>query len=115
MNCNETDSDGLTPLMHAVAGGHEEVVGLLLAHGAHLGAVDGRRRSALHWAVKARREAVLRLLLRHADAISDPFLIDGYDDDGHTPLHAAIDSGFEAGVPVLLEFGANMHSRAKKA
>lgn len=115
MDSNERDSDGLTPLMHASAGGHAEAAELLLAHGAHLGGVDGRRRSALHWAVKARREAVLRLLLRYAEAANDPSVIDGYDDAGRTPLHVAIDSGFEAGVPLLLEFGANMHSRARKS
>ncbi|ROW17039.1 hypothetical protein VPNG_01225 [Cytospora leucostoma] len=83
--------------------------------GAHLGGVDGRRRSALHWAVKARREAMLRLLLRHADAANDTSVIDSYDDAGRTPLHVAIDCGFEPGVPLLLDFGANMHSRARKS
>ncbi|KAL7941995.1 ankyrin repeat-containing domain protein [Trichoderma barbatum] len=113
MDTNEQDSDGLTPLMHAVAGGHEEVVGLLLAHGARLGDRDCRRRSVLHWAVLTYREAVLRLLLKHA-ATDDPLLIDAYDDTGRTPLHAAIDSGFEIGVSILMEFGVNIHSRARK-
>lgn len=113
MDTNEPDSDGLTPLMHAVAGGHEEVVGLLLSHRARLGDRDNRRRSVLHWAVLTYREAVLRLLLKHA-ATDDPLLIDAYDESGCTPLHAAIDSGFETGVSILMEFGANIHSRARK-
>ncbi|RFU78091.1 ankyrin repeat domain-containing 27 [Trichoderma arundinaceum] len=113
MDTNERDSDGLTPLMHAVAGGHEEVVNLLLAHGARLGDVDGRRRSVLHWAVLTYREGLLRLLLKHA-ATDDPLLIDGYDETGRTPLHTAIDSGFETGVSILVEFGVNLHSRARK-
>lgn len=112
MDGNEPDSDGLTPLMHAATGGHEEVANILLAHGARLGEVDGRRRSALHWAVLSRREALLRLLLKHADG--DPSLIDGYDDTGRTPLHVAVDSGFEPGVVILLEFSANLYSRARK-
>lgn len=118
MDPNSRDSDGLTPLMHASAGGHEEVAGLLLAHGARLGEVDAHRRSALHWAVIAHREGMLRLLLKHADAASGDdasFQVEVYDDAGHTPLHTAVDIGFEAGVAVLLGFGADPYSRAKKS
>lgn len=114
MDPNSRDSDGLTALMHAAAGGHEDVAELLLGQGARLGEVDGRRRSALHWAVIAHREAMLRLLLKHADA-NDPFQVEVYDDAGHTPLHTAADLGFEAGVAVLLNFGADPYSRAKKS
>ena len=114
MDPNSRDSDGLTPLMHASAGGHDDVAELLLGAGSRLGDVDSRRRSALHWAVIARRESMLRLLLRHADA-DDPFQVEVYDDAGHTPLHTAVDIGFEAGVAVLLDFGADPYSRAKKA
>ena len=32
-DCNEKDGDGMTPLMHAAAGGHKAVVMSLLAHG----------------------------------------------------------------------------------
>lgn len=114
MEPNSRDSDGLTPLMHAVAGGHEDVAELLLGHGSRLGEVDTRRRSALHWAVIAHRESMLRLLLKHAD-INDPFQVEVYDDAGHTPLHSAVDLGFEAGVAVLLNFGADPYSRGKKS
>ena len=112
MNSNERDSDGLTPMMHAATGGHSEVTSVLLAHGARLGDVDRHRRSALHWAVLAKQEALLRLLLKHAG--NDLSLIDGYDDAGRTPLHVAVGLGFEACVAVLLESGANMHTRARK-
>ncbi len=112
MDSNERDSDGLTPLIHAVISGHEEVVRLLLSYGARLGERDWHCRSVLHWAVIARRETMLVLLLNHAS--NNPLLIDAYDDTGCTPLHEAIKSSFEQGVTVLLRFGANLHSRAKK-
>ncbi|KAH6855496.1 ankyrin repeat-containing domain protein [Chaetomium sp. MPI-CAGE-AT-0009] len=112
VDINERDSDGLTALMYAAAAGHEEVAELLLAQGARLSDVDSHHRSALHWAALSRHADLLRLLLRHAT--SDPFLIDGYDDCGQTPLHTAVDMGFEPGVSILLEFGANVHSRARK-
>ena len=113
MDGNEHDSDGLTPLMHTAAGGHDDAASVLLAQGARLGEVDNRRRSALHWAVLANREAFLRLLLKHS--ANDHSLIDGYDDAGLTPLHTAITLGSESCVAVLLEFGANLHSRARKS
>ncbi|PSR80444.1 ankyrin repeat-containing domain protein [Coniella lustricola] len=115
IDSNDRDSDGFTPLMHSVANGHQECVRILLENGAQVTALDHHLRSSLHWAVKARREVILRMLLKHADQSNDAFLIDSYDDSGHTPLHGAIDSGFQAGVSILLEFGANVHSRAKKA
>lgn len=112
IDINERDSDGLTALMYAAAAGHKEVAELLLAQGARLSDVDNHRRSPIHWAVLSRRVDLLRLLLSHGT--NDPFLIDSYDDCGQTPLHTAVDMGFEPGVSILLEFGANVHSRARK-
>lgn len=99
-----------TPLIHATIGGYEDVVSSLLAHGARIGNLDTQRRSALHWAVVHRREGLLRLLLKHC--AGDRAVLDGYDDSCKTPLHTAIDTGFEAGVQMLLEFGANIHYKA---
>ncbi|KAF1987064.1 ankyrin, partial [Aulographum hederae CBS 113979] len=64
-DCNERDSDGRTPLIHAVISGYDKVVELLLQHGARLSEIDRERRTAIHWAVLHRREGILRLLLRH--------------------------------------------------
>ncbi|CAJ2506204.1 Uu.00g003340.m01.CDS01 [Anthostomella pinea] len=108
---NVKDSDGKTPLIHATIGGHKEVVSLLLTHGARIGNVDNEHRSALHWAVVHRRETLLKLLLDHA--AGDLATIDGYDDSGRTPLHMAVDMDFEAGLQLLLEFGANVHYKAR--
>lgn len=113
IDCNEKDSDGLTPLIHAIAGGYEDVVCLLLSHGACIGSLDSQRRSALHWAVIHRRETMLKVLLNHCSG--EQALIDGYDNDGRTPLHTAVDMGFETGVQILLQFGANVHSKARKS
>jgi hypothetical protein len=111
LDCNERDSDGQTPLMHAVTGGHEAVVRLLLAHGARISEVDRDRRSALHLAVMHRRERVLRILLEQRE---QGLSIDGYDVAGWTPLHMAVDRDFEAGMVLLVQSGANLHSKARK-
>ena len=116
-DCNERDSDGLTPLMHATIGGYDEVAVLLLSHGACIGDVDGHGRSALHWAVLHRREGLLRLLLAQSATatVEHGAFVDGYDEMGRTPLHTAVDTGFEAGVHVLLQLGASPHNRARKS
>ncbi|KAL2016550.1 hypothetical protein VTK56DRAFT_3407 [Thermocarpiscus australiensis] len=110
---NEPDSDGLTALMHAVQGGFEDVVRSLLDAGAAVDDTDKRKRTALHWAVLTRREALLRQLLEHGVVAGAN--LDVYDTEGKTPLHSAIAVGFEAGVQVLLEFGVNTRCRAQKS
>lgn len=113
VDCNEADSEGLTPLAHAVAGGYEDVAASLLQHGARLqdAGSDPQRRSALHWAVLHRHEAILRLFLRHCPG--DREIVNIRDALGCTPLHTAVEMGFEAGVSTLLENGANPNFRIR--
>ncbi|KAK3292173.1 ankyrin repeat-containing domain protein [Chaetomium fimeti] len=111
-DANEPDGHGRTPLMHAVAGGFEDVLQTLLAHGARVADADRAGRFALHWAVTYRRESLLRRLLDHCRAHQCLGLLDRPDGEGKTPLHLAIDMGFEAGVRQLLENGADPSSRA---
>lgn len=114
---DERDSDGRTPLMHAVIRGHEAVARILLARGASLGAVDKDARSALHWAALYRRDEILRILLEKrgsGDGGGDRLDVDAYDDSGWTPLHMAIHQDSEAAVRMLLEAGACLNSKAQK-
>ncbi|CZR67894.1 uncharacterized protein PAC_17793 [Phialocephala subalpina] len=111
IDCNEKDSDGLTPLIHATIRGYDDVVNSLLLHGAGIGYVDNDHRSALHWAVIYRREGLLTILLKACKG--ERTLIDGYNKEGKTPLLMAVDAGFEAGVQILLELGANIHYKAR--
>lgn len=111
-DCNEQDSDGQTPLMHAIMSGSEEMVRLLLVHGASIAIRDRRHRSAFHHAVLNRRQKLLQMLLDHCPHGNERSgLLDSYDDSGRTQLHIAIDIGFEEGVLLLLQFGANPCSR----
>ncbi|KAL4946453.1 ankyrin repeat-containing domain protein [Aspergillus oleicola] len=110
---NETDSEGRAPLLHAVIGGHESVARLLLAHGAKIGVSDRAGRSPLHWAVLHHRLSMLRLLLEHRAEYEYDLAIDAYDSEGWTPLHMAVDGAFEAGVALLLQYGANIAARAR--
>lgn len=114
VNCNVKDSDGRTPLMHAVIEDHEAVVVSLLAYGARVGERDCVWRSALHWAVWHRRESILRILLKHHSERERDLDIDTYDENGWTSLHIAVERGFEMGVLMLMQCGANLHSKARK-
>ncbi|KAK8135245.1 hypothetical protein PG984_003185 [Apiospora sp. TS-2023a] len=126
--CDARDSDGLTPLAHAIAGGHGDTVTLLLSHGAQLADVDGCGHGALHWAVLQRREECLRTLLEHVDAVAAAGEGEGTEEEslekssvyevvdaaGRTPLHLAAETGFEAAVALLLQYGADPSARAFK-
>ncbi|KAI9148346.1 Ankyrin repeat domain-containing protein [Paramyrothecium foliicola] len=118
VDCNEHDSDGLTPLMHATIQDHLDVINLLLVHGARIGEVDRENRTALHWAVLHRRGGILRVLLEHNSPARGPATsqvdINAYDAAGWTPLHMAVERGFEVGVGILLQHGANMNFKARK-
>lgn len=117
---DETDSDGLTPLMHAVIGGYAAVATLLLSHGAQVvpGAGpcggDRRRSSPLHLAVLHQRENLLRLFLSHmAQERGSSSLVNSHDEAGRTPLFIAIDLNFEPGVVLLLQHGADLKQKLR--
>ncbi|EQB57533.1 hypothetical protein CGLO_02322 [Colletotrichum gloeosporioides Cg-14] len=127
MDCNAPDSEGRTPLMHAVVAGHAPVVRALLTAGARCDVVDNRQRSVLHLAVLHRREQVLRMLLAeigqgavdgvHPIGLGEArlaCLLDAYDADGNTPLHLAVTEGFEAGVVMLVRSGSDLEVEARR-
>ena len=114
VDCDERDSDGLTPLFHAVIEGHEDVARSLLSYGARIGNADGQQcSSALHWAAFHRHGNLLKVLLDHC--LRRGISIDCYDGLGRTPLHVAVDREFERGVLMLLEAGANPNKSDKPA
>ncbi len=110
VDCEDKDSNGLAPLIHAVIGGHETVVRSLLSLGARICNGDGQQcSSALHLAALHRRGNLLRILLDHC--LRERIPIDCSDEMGKTPLHVAVDIGFEMGVYILLQSGANPNYR----
>ncbi|KAH8690748.1 ankyrin repeat-containing domain protein [Talaromyces proteolyticus] len=114
MDVNEQDSDGRTPLIHAVIEDHESIVRLLLEQGARIGIFECDDRSAIHWAVLRRNVRILVLLLNHRLEHEPSLVIDTYDKTGWTPLHMAIERGFEPGMVLLLQMGADINAKAHK-
>lgn len=113
VDCNQKDGEGLTPLIHSIISDHEDVLSSLVQHGASISETDNQQRNAVHWAVLQRRETLLKALLEHCSG--DQLVMVEHDLDGKTPLHTAVDIGFEAGVRILLEAGANLNSWARKS
>ncbi|KAL4931920.1 ankyrin repeat-containing domain protein [Aspergillus undulatus] len=115
MDPNSGDSDGRTPIFYAAVGGHNSVVRLLLSHGSRVSHLDNDRRTVLHWTAHYQHLEVLRTLLEHwsehEQASCD---INAYDNHGWTPLHLAVERGFEDGVLLLIQWGADMNAKARK-
>jgi len=93
------DGTGRTALMYAVEGGHDEIVGMLLAAGASVDRKDQSGETALHLAARHGRAAAARVLLQ---AGADFGLRDA---EGRTPLYRAIE-GRHADVIETLQAAA---------
>ena len=114
---NAKDNDEFTPLILAIndsvlpseidgdakvaRGGREDVVELLLQHGANPNLPDAAGNTALHHAAQEDRRVILRLLLENK---GDP---NYKNDEGATPLHTAIQSPSLRAAELLLKTGAN--------
>jgi hypothetical protein len=105
VDCNQKDEEGLTPLIHSIISDHEDVLSSLIQSGVRISEKDHQQRNAIHWAVSQRRKALLDILLKHCSC--EQTLIESHDLNGKTPLHTAVDIGFEAGVRILMNSGAN--------
>lgn len=129
---NARDRTGATPLMIAAAVGEEYLVEVLLRAGASTRLSDDRGFSAVHYALKAKRPGVLRLLITlDPEAGTGPLLeaaregraehvkllltqgvdIDARDEDGNTPLMLAVSAAHVEIIRLLLENGANINTK----
>ena len=98
------DASGSSALMHAAYAGSVETMEALLDAGADVKASNGRKATALHWAISDPSKMKL-LLMKGAD-------VNAKTVEGRTPLHAA--ATLPAGAPVvrlLLEMGADVDAR----
>ncbi|KAF3936609.1 Inversin [Dactylella cylindrospora] len=94
---------GMTPLMFAAAGGHEECTNLLATRSFRtLKDADSKGYTALMHAIIEVHKGVVRILLEHGSNI------DHQNSEGETPLHLAVMYGNENIVRMLLDRGAEI-------
>lgn len=102
-NLNSADERHWTPLIAAAFKGYDQIVRLLLEHGADTSAQDKSGYTALHWAAYNGQSRTVRLLLQeHAN-------INARSHSGWTPLMHASASGHLAVVILLLDRGAEIN------
>ena len=92
-------STGGTPLHQAVAGGHKDIVSLLLDEGCPINVVDSEGGSVLHYAVQYGQIHMIEMLVEQGLDVNKG------DDGGETLLHAAAACGQLESVRTLLRLG----------
>ena len=97
-------SNSMTPLMIAVTFGHQDIVRLLLEHGANQELQDSEGWIALHWAVNNDRPSIIELLCAAPGAASALAL--RTRSSGRTPLAIAVARRHAACEAVLRAHGA---------
>jgi ankyrin repeat protein len=119
---DSSDSQGVTPLMHAVSSGHVRIVQALIEHGAEANRRDHDGMTALHYLgggddfFNQRRygenpahmlsvRTVVQSLVQHGAAI------DAVDVSGDTALCIAANNNYPGLVQILLELGADPNYR----
>lgn len=114
MDVDKQDSDGRTPLIHAIIGNQKSVVCLLLPHSDRIAVYEREDRSGMHWAVSHGRLGILWHLLIHCAKYERSLELDAYDNADQSPLHIPMDRAPEAVVLMLLRGGTDVSTKAHK-
>ncbi len=101
MDPNAMTKDGDTPIGIAANKGKEEILAILLDHGARIDTQDYQLKTALHHAVGQNHIGIVRLLLALEAGINMA------DAKGNTPIYVAAYLGRTSMVSALLEKGAD--------
>ena len=94
---------GCTPFLEAVKYvASEEIVDLLLEHGADVHTLTEDRKTALHFAAQKNDEVTMRKMIERGLSVG------AEDKDGCTPLHEAVHYGSKGAAEVLTEKGQSL-------
>ena len=103
---NSANDDGMTPLMFGVIAGNEQIINLLLKHGANPAIKDVRGVNSIMLACKDSLPAVILQKLLNLDSVSSQ-VINATDILGTTALMWAAGFGDIKKIKILLKAGAD--------
>ncbi|RBR27024.1 uncharacterized protein FIESC28_00096 [Fusarium coffeatum] len=108
-NVNRVGSLGLTPLLQASnEEDMAETVERLLEAGANIEAVNKKKYTPLHRAVRSQVEENIRILVKHGADLS------AQDDDGFTPLHVAAATCSLKICEILIDGGSDLTMKDRR-
>ena len=99
--------NGIRMLHIAAQEGRNDIIEMLLEHGADINAYDSNNWTALHFAAAENFVNTMELLLVKGA------MVDAKDKTGATPLHFVCQEGFLAAARLLLKHGANPKSKTE--
>lgn len=100
-----TSAQSETPLHFAISHNYDDVVGLVLEHGANVNAQGYCGRSPLHAAITKGNDGTVDLIVHKEGDVNE------LNDIPQSPLNIAAESGNEAVVKLLLAKGADINAR----
>jgi len=100
-----TDSNGLTPLHHAVTSGFKGVTEALLKKGADMYTQDNFGQTPFHTAVRMQNKELVEIFLKQS------VNVDAKNTFKETPLHLAVNSGNKEIVQMLLHYNADINTK----
>ena len=101
---NDIDDFGLTPLHCASIWNRENMVEMLIKHGANVNVVGEEIGLSLHIAAAVGREKIVEMLIRHGADVN------AINSKGETSLHCAAYNGHVEIVEMLIKHGANVNA-----
>ncbi|XP_023224750.1 ankyrin-1-like [Centruroides sculpturatus] len=97
-----------TPLLLAAKEGHIDAIKILLENNADVSVVDRNEKSVVYWLCERNHPEALKILLEDSFAPNLIFKEDAYENN---PLHVAAEHGYADVLKILLEHGADIHSK----
>ncbi len=103
-DANYSDPLGRTALHLAAMDGNNEIIEILINHGANINAINSDGMPPIFFATTRNLVSTIKLMVKHGATLSFRC------EEGYSPLHFAASCGYLETVKVLIEFGVSLNS-----